>query len=199
MCGDTIGDMVKNGRPNMKLLVIGGLRDYDRSMRFLLSHWQWRGFKVHYFPFGWEDPTTRMESRLAELRALIDKLPPGEKISLMGISAGGAVVTLLLLDRPGRIHRVATISSPINYFKPTVNKVLNEGLALLKKRYTTANAGLLARIGSFRGQADAIVWPSSSTLPGAHNQELPARGHFVTIILALTVYSGRVAAWLNQK
>lgn len=182
----------------MHLLVIGGLGDHDQLMRLTLPIWRLHGFEPRYEPFFWQLQDANLSARLEPILAWLDALPRGEKVVVVGTSAGGVVATLLLLMRPSRIARIVAISSPLNRFHHSKNRLLNQALNELKGQLSSANNVLKGRIGSFRGKADAIVEPTYSVVPGVHNQQLPTRGHVWTIALALTLYSGRLASYLKQ-
>ncbi|HVI69474.1 MAG TPA: alpha/beta hydrolase [Magnetospirillaceae bacterium] len=183
---------------DMRLLEIGGLGDHDFRIRLVLPVWRLYGFEPRYEPFFWQLGDDDLQARLDPILAWIDALPRGEQIVIVGSSAGGVIAALLLLLRPNRIRRVVAISSPLNRFKHSKNKLLNTALAEFDKRFSQADPLLRARIGSFRGRLDDIVRPTFSVVPGAFNHQLPTRGHVWTIAMALTWYSRRLSSYLSR-
>jgi pimeloyl-ACP methyl ester carboxylesterase len=181
----------------MHLLIIGGLGDHDRAMRLLLPIWHLRGFHPQLWPVGWSNDDGKFDERFKMLLAYADALPANEHLAVIGASAGGIMATLLLLARPAKVARIATISSPLTRERHSNNGLLNQGLRRLAAELPTANAQTVARICSFYGAKDGIVSPGYSQLPGALSEHLPARGHVFTIVLALTLWNGRLARWLR--
>lgn len=181
----------------MHLLIVGGLGDHERAMESTLPFWRWRGYKVHYITFGWQQPKGDFNNHMRRLLDFVDALPVDEQLNCIGTSAGGIAVANLLLRRPKRIRRIIAVSSPLTRSRHSDNILLNQGLAALAQAMPLA-APLLAKIGTFYGRSDKIVQPSYSRLKGVYSSELPTHGHMLTIALALTFFSGRLDKWLKS-
>jgi pimeloyl-ACP methyl ester carboxylesterase len=168
-------------------------------MRLSLPIWWLRGFNANLWPFRWQQDDGKFEERFGQLIHYLDSLPQGEQICMLGTSAGGVVATLMLLARPEKISHIVTVSSPLIYPEPYKNGLLNTALAKLQSQLPNTQPNIVRRITSFRGRADDVVDPKQSILPEAVNIELPTSGHILSIALAVTIFSDRLAKWYRSQ
>lgn len=183
----------------MRLYLFSGLGDRDWLLRWAAVLWRLRGFKPVVWPLNWEsNDGAGFKSTLEGILADIDALPEGEQVCIVGGSAGGVVATLIALMRPGRVRRVVAICSPLNRLRHSNNKRLNAALLRLSQVHVVSE-DKRSRVASFRARQDDVVPPTYSILPGAANFELPSSGHALTIMLAHTIFGGRLAVWLKSS
>ena len=95
-----------------KVIIIPGLGDETRIPKFLTSHWRSYGLEPVVFAMGWRDGEESFRLKLLRLVKLIDGfVRNGDRVSLVGTSAGGSAALNTYMERKNKIHRVITVCS----------------------------------------------------------------------------------------
>lgn len=158
-----------------QLVIIPGLGDRTRWYALFAAVWWLRGFRPRIFTFGWEVRTEIFEQKFDFLMKYIDRLP-GDEVYIIGVSAGGTAAVQALNARPGKVHKVVTVSSPYGIFEPVENRPLLASLELLKVLLPGMSTELKARILSVHGWRDSRVHPEWSHSEGIATTRIFAFG-----------------------
>jgi len=183
-------------RSTIHILYVSGLGDrYDRFRRRALRGWSIWGVHATLMPMTWADGGT-FETKYATLQAEADRLrKAGKRVVLIGESAGGSVIMNALADTPEEYHRFVTICgknwnarnvSPYLYGK---NPAFKTSMRLADEKTDNIPATSLAHFISVCPLYDPVVPVSQMILKNGQVMRLFTVGHFVSIVLALTIYS----------
>lgn len=187
------------------VIYIPGLGDYKpRGQQLVPKYWRLFGVNGHYFAMHWNDKEP-FTPKLARLLAVIDALSKnGDRVSLVGTSAGASAVLLAYAARPKKIAGVVCICGKIN--NPSArdpryagNPALKEFLFKLQDALPKLTPDMRKRIMSIRPLSDKEVPPADTIIPGAKGQVIPVSGHVVSIGVALVFYSGVVVGFLKRQ
>lgn len=185
-----------------RILYIPGLGDrYDGVRRACLVLWRRPGVKVTLVPMRWADKTDSYDAKLERLHLAVEAAR-GEAVSLVGESAGGAVVIAALEKFGEQLDSAATIcgmnqgagnvGEHIYRRNPAFRQVMASADIALK-RFGDAQKDKLLIIYS---SADFTVRPKDTVVNGAHTYDLKVPGHLVAIF---TVLLWRYRKILNFK
>lgn len=189
-------------RTTPHLILIPGLGDRKWLYKLVCPVWRARGFRVHVFTFGWEDPTSNYHDKQNRLNNYICDL--NGDVYIIGASAGGvAALSALVMIDDGKVKDVATISTPYVYRQRLKNETLARAIDELSNNLPAMSAKL-ARVTSFYGMRDQVVPPidsqsNDSELADVNSRQLPTFGHGLTIAAGLTMFGGRITrSWGNE-
>lgn len=172
------------------ILYISGLGDhYDPFRLKVLRRWRFKNVKIELVPMKWKQGT--FDQKLRQIDQAIDRAS-GRRVVLIGESAGGSMAVHTLARRDD-LYKVMTLCGK-NTHPETVSEVyyrnhpafvismqkLNESLSTLtdkKKR----------EFVSIHPLYDPTVPVKETLIEGCKQLRLPSVGHFITIVLALTV------------
>lgn len=175
-----------------RLIIIPGLGDRDWLYYFLKPVWKLRGFDVHIFVFGWETDMS-FAAAFGRLLDYVDTQPG--KVCIIGASAGGTAAVNVLAARPTAVSHVVTVCTPYATIPNLANTLLRQSITHVQKS--------LAALGEARGKVlsvharfDPVVPVALSRPKGITVWQLRSKGHTATIMLALTVMSGRLRCFL---
>lgn len=180
-------------------LLLPGLGDHQERFAAVLPFFLWHGLSPQIMPAHWQrddgDARTRIDAGLR----WIDAQPRNKLLYGAGTSAGGALLALLYLLRPGRFGRIAVLSAPLTVTHHSDNMVLNAVLPRLQEELAVASPEVVARIGSFFGQEDTVVSIELSMLKGTKwFRGGYGHSHNLNIAYWLTAGSGVLADWLQR-
>ena len=177
-------------RTTPHLILIPGLGDRKWLYRLVCPFWRARGFRVHVFTFGWEDPTSNYHDKQNHLNNYIRNL--NGDVYIVGACAGGvAALSALMAVDDGKVKGVATIATPYVYRRRLKNETLARAIDELSNNLPAMQAKLV-RVTSFYGMRDQVVppidsQPNDSELADVNCRQLPTFGHGLTIAAGLTV------------
>lgn len=201
---------VKNfmeGKNLHQVLVIAGGGDADsvEKMKFATEHWRNHGMEVSVYNVGWRNPATKLETKLAEIEAIVGDLAKKGPVFLVGCSAGASAAFNVFLKRHDIIEKVIGVcgrvrdgnkkwGSSINV-KPYVESVmLFEGQEAeipdeLKRRMMTVTP----RFG------DEVVPRGTNEIEGANNIKIPTGLHGPSIGMALTFFKKPIINFIKLE
>ena len=196
-----------------KLIVVPGFNASEERVKFFqkaTQPWEQQGITSLVVPVPWHEG-----DHLTHLDMLDDtvsrEISGGNKVSLLGASAGGVLAINALAENP-EIDKVITVSSRI---KPTtiegyldlesirdLSPSSAEGIELLDaSKDDSLPPELRSRIMNTRAlSGDDQVPPQLSYLEGAYNVWMPpARSHIDAVTTAMTKHSGIIIDFLKQE
>ncbi len=151
----------------------------------------------------WQGEEQELEPKLERLIALIDEsFEDGYRVSLLGTSAGGSAVVNAFTMRKDKIHKVINICGRLrkgeNVF-PTLEKAsltsksFYDSVISCEENLKNLTKDNRMKILTFRPIFDELVPRDTVTVSGATNILLPTFEHMLSISLAMTVFSKKIA------
>lgn len=187
--------------PRYYIIYIPGLGDhYDAGRSVALKAWKIWGVATELVPMRWYDGGSFEEKERRVLEAIRRAEDAGYLVSLIGESAGGSMAINIAAQVP-HLHTLLTVSgvndplfpaSPVTLgkspaFKESIER-LHESLPRINRRRTHV----------VRAWYDPIVAAQHTIIAGAQNHRLISIGHFMTIALCLTLFSGYIVALIRR-
>ena len=175
------------------LIYVPGLGDHrSRGQQLVVRLWELFGIKSHCYVMRWSDKEP-FAPKLERLLSLIDELfEDGDKVSLVGTSAGASAVLVAFAARMDKITGVVCICGKVNHpetISPSrflVNPAFKESLAALQQALPKLGPQVRSRIMSIHPLMDGSVPPADTIIPGAREKLMPTIGHSFSIFIALT-------------
>lgn len=169
-------------------IYIPGLGDHFDPLRRLVLRvwWRGRGVRVTFVPMRWANQQETFEEKYQRVAKAIERAA-GNKITLVGESAGGAMTMLALSRHEKEVDAVITICgynhdakdvNPIHKIKhpafyrlmPVVDKIVSKLSSQARQRITTIYS-----------TGDVTVVPEHSRIEGTKAVILHTPGHFLNI------------------
>ncbi len=172
-------------------------------LRLRLGH---QKFAFHILRMYWGDGGT-FESKLNKTLQKVDELTQnGDKVSIVGSSAGGTMAANAFLKLPDKIERVITISSPLTtggQTRPRLERT-DHGIPVVKAALAELDAASerltptqRSNVMIMRPFYDQVVPTASMFLKGAHIKTFFGFMHFLNLVIAQLFYARDIADFLN--
>lgn len=181
---------------------LGDITSYGQSLAIQL--WRLYGLRPHYLPLGWAGKE-KFEPKLGRLLDKVDSLEKsGNKVSLVGVSAGASAVLNAYAKRKniagvvcivGKIHNPQTVGDRIYKINPSFKESMLQvvgsldGLGEAKK----------SRIMCIYNRADKTVPNKDSVIEGALNRKFLGWGHISAIFFTVTLGGPLIARFLHRQ
>lgn len=172
----------------LHILYLPGLGDRNDGFRqFCLSSWKLWGVTTELVPSVWYDGRDLAEKSERAIRAIKEAENRGQKVVLIGESAGGALA--LNVAAKTNVHRVITLCGVATGNTPISPYIRKRAPALDEAVKKIDSLQINAPIVSLRGILDTTVGKRYSTARGARPYVIAAFGHLMTIVFCLTIYA----------
>lgn len=165
----------------------------------MLNWWKKKGIEMVLFQTEWRSKEN-YKNKLKRLLDLIDEKTKTNKVSLIGMSAGGSLAINAFSERKNEINKVITVCSRLRIGKmnglsgfkkrvedyPSFKESLiknEENEKLLSKKEREKIMTVHALFG------DQLIKADTATITGATNITVPTCGHRVSIFSSLTIFS----------
>lgn len=183
------------------VIIIPGLGDNSKVIKLLEKAWKKWNLDIIPYPIGWRDSDISFKPKLERLLKLIDKLyKAGEKISLVGTSAGGSATLNAFVERKDSIHKVVNVcgrlrTGPESGFRSFILRTKSspsfaDSIKMFERKeklLNTADKNKIMTIGPLFG--DQLVPYSTVPINGAVHKKIFMGEHVLSIATAMTVYS----------
>lgn len=189
-----------------KVIIIPGLGDDLTKLRWVTRHWIKYGLEPILYNIQWRSGEKHFKHKLDKLIKTIDDLNSrGDKISLLGTSAGGSAVVNVFCSRKNKIHKVINVCGrlrkgdgvyPTLDFTSRSSLAFKESVLLCEKNQKSISDVDSKRILTIRPLFDETVPISTTTLYGARNDQIFSIGHVFSIALSMTLLSKRLINFL---
>ena len=192
------------------VIVVPGLGDVDKAIAITTGFWKLFGLTPIVFPMEWKLQTNNFQSKLKKLISLIDtEVDKGNKVSLLGTSAGASIVLNAFIQRTKSIHKVVNVCGrlrpgPSIGFRSFANMTKGfpsfaESVITSGKNESKLNINDRKRIMTIRPLfGDQYVPKETVYLNGAKNITIPTVEHSSTIAMCLTFLSGTTISFLKS-
>jgi hypothetical protein len=180
---------------NLHVIYVPGFGDrYDKGRRPLFNCWRIFGVTTDFVPMRWESSESYAH-KLARIDSAINRAK-NKRIVLIGESAGASMVVAVHSIRHNELQKTMTISGK-NYHGSTVAPRLYRQHVAFREAMRATDA-LVPALTSAARQNFISLYPihdntvpmKDAAVPGTRLIRLPSVGHFFTILLALTIFSG---------
>lgn len=172
-------------------IYIPGLGDkLDFLRRLVLFGWRVRGARVTFVPMRWSDEAETAEQKYAQVARAIERAS-GDRVVLVGESAGGAMVLWVFARHMQSIDRVVTMcgynvgSADIHPLRRQRNPAFYPVSAGAEDAVRAMSAKDRQRITTVYSTRDTTVAEEHSRIDGAREVILRTRGHFWSIVYML--------------
>lgn len=185
--------------------MVTGLNNPAWQMWPIVNRWRLAGLSITVFDPKWKNGRP-FRIKFHRLLNLIDKKAVNEKVSLVGISAGGSMVLNAFLKRQGKIDKVITVCSQLRRSQTYPNRTLEsskafgQSISRLEKHYAQLGTEELKHIMTVRSMlGDELVPSDTAALRGAHNIMVPTGEHLFSIFCALTFFSFKLVRFIWKE
>lgn len=182
----------------LHIVYLPGLGDrYDPVRRACLRAWRWYGMRVTMVPMQWRSDES-YEVKRARVDEVLGELD-GERVVLMGESAGGSMALSMYAARVDKLAGVMTLcgkntrSDNVSSTLYARNPAFRESMLAVEAVARDLTKAARARFVSIVPWHDGTVPVVQTLLPGCQKLTLPAVGHLFSILLMLTIYGPLVA------
>ena len=183
------------------VIIIPGLGDNTDYIKLLSKSWMKYGLNIIPYSVGWADGEKYFKPKLDKLIRLIDKLvKAGEKISIVGTSAGGSAALNAFMERKDVIHKVINVCGrlrvgPESGLWSFLLRTKSSPSFADSVRMCEANQKQLSKDDKKKIMTitplfgDQLVPYSTIPIDGALNKKLFMGEHVLSIATAMTIYS----------
>lgn len=196
--GWKIMSMEKENNINYVVILVPGLNDSGES-KLIKNIWKKDGIDIIFFESKWKSDEN-YQIKLERLLKLIDEKSENNKVSLIGMSAGGSLVINAFNERKNEINKVIAICSRLKKGKESgfrgfvkrTKKSLSFKESILNSEKDINDFSLEERQRIMTIHAlfgDELVPGDTSTIDGANNVIIPTTEHVFSIVSSLTWYS----------
>lgn len=190
------------------VVYVPGLADklnYSFGQRTALALWRTGGVIPYYFVVNWRDTAEIYEQKLARLLNTIDEAKAkGYTVSLVAASAGSGLALAAFAERTHDIHHVVSICGKLS--RPDtvppalfdINPAFKASMAAYPRMERRLSLADRKKILVVRATRDSYVPASDGEVKGAYAYTIHSIGHVFSIMLALTMYSGRIVRFVKH-
>lgn len=190
------------------IVFVPGLGDNAAALSFVTKGWASKGLRPVICTMEWCN-SEEFNDKLERLLRKIDDLScNGNRVSLVGCSAGASIALNAFLKRKNAVHKVISVCGRLsvgNYqgFRSLPARAKGSPAFEQSVRIFSRQANLLGpddrmKIMTVRARfGDELVPDDTSQLPGACNIQIPTIEHSLSIVLALSVFSRRLIEFLQ--
>lgn len=187
------------------VILVPGLGDGNILLNLITFNWSLNGFasEIHLAP--WERTKEPFEDKLKRLEDQIDSYKD-EKVSLVGISAGGSLVLNAFMNRPKVVSNVITVCAPVRVIlgkREIGDRYLDENPALraslerCEKKLEGLSAEERKRIMTISSTYDQVVPDKAPPVEGASNLKVPGFDHRLAITTAFILKNRTMIEFLK--
>ena len=185
------------------VILIPGLGDNFQWIKFLIGNWERKhGLIARFHVMPWQGDEHEFEPKLQRLLGDIDShLENGDKVSLVGLSAGGSAVINAFALRSDKILKVVNVcgrlraGEDVSALSGIVGKTsfsFIKSVLRCEEVLKSLSTKQKQKILTIRPFYDEIVPVSTVTIEGAKNIQINSIEHVLSIGLALSLYSRKI-------
>lgn len=190
------------------VIYVPGLNDGRKGYALFIKWWNIFGVVAHVHRVGWHDDEIVFEPKLKRLVAEINGyLSKGDKVSLVGGSAGGSAVLNALLEQPkitavvnlcGRL-RTGDEVFPSLGLAARNSSSFKDSVLMFERREPQMTMEQRRKVLTLSPIWDEIVPKSTVSLDGATNKILPSVEHMLSGVLGMTLLFPLVINFIRNK
>lgn len=193
-----------------RVIIIPGLGDEVNKTSWATNHWRRYGLEPFVHSAGWHDGK-EFQSKLRTLIEMIDKfIKYGDRVSLVGCSAGGSAVLNAFFKRKELVHKVINICGRLRYGKQkgfrsyeartASSPSFAQSVKLFASRENLLSIHDRKKVMTVRALfGDELVPGDTAILSMANNMVIPTMEHIFSIAMALTLFSRPLITFLKHE
>lgn len=193
-----------------RVIIIPGLGDEVNKISWATNHWRRYGLEPVIHSVGWYDGK-EFQSKLRTLIEMIDKfIKYGNRVSLVGCSAGESAVLNAFLKRKELIHKVINVCGRLrcgnqkgfrSYEARTASSpAFAQSVKLFASRENLLSIQDRKKVMTVRALfGDELVPADTAVLSVANNMVIPTMEHIFSIVMALTLFSRPLITFLTHE
>jgi hypothetical protein len=193
-----------------QVIIIPGLGDKTTKLSLATRHWRRYDLEPVIHSIGWHDEK-KFQSKLQIFVSMIDEfVKNGDRVSLVGCSAGGSAVLNAFLKRKTKVHKVINVCGRLqkgveqgyrSFTSRTASSpAFAESVKLVEQQEQFLSTRDRKRIMTVRPLwYDEVVPEKTAMLSGAYNTIVPIPGHVFGITMALTLFSRPLITFLKSE
>lgn len=192
------------------VIIVPGLGDDAAKLSWATNHWRKYGLVPIVYTIGWKDKGENFEPKLNTLLEMIDQYAKdGDRVSLVGCSAGGSAVLNAFFERKNVVHRVISVCGRLTRggqqgFRSFETRTASspsfaKSVQLFESREELFSDNDRQKIMTVRALfGDELVPADTTILRGAYNTVVPTPEHVLSIGMALTLFSRPLITFLTK-
>lgn len=192
---------------NHHVIIVAGLGNNVAALTWATRGWKRYGLTPHVFNAKWTEEEPELQLKLNRAIRLVDELTArGDKVSLLGNSAGSSFVVNLYAARIHKIHKVVINCGRIRTggwlwftFDQTTkhSPSLKESVVRSEKVIGSLTTADKKKILTMRPLFDEVVPWFTVPIPGTKNVVTPSVEHLLSIALHMTVFRSVIINFLQ--
>lgn len=192
-------------------IFIPGLGDEVNRMVWATSHWRRSGLDPIVNSVRWHSGEKEFQPKLQILVDMIGKFTnDGDRVSIVGCSAGGSVALNAFFERKEDVHRVINVcgrlrTGPQNGFRSFGARTASSPPFADSVKLFESHENLLTnqdrqKVMTVRALfGDELVPADTTIVRGAYNTIVPTPEHVLSITMALTIFSKPLITFLTKE
>jgi pimeloyl-ACP methyl ester carboxylesterase len=190
------------------VILVPGLRDGQQPLlKLVLLNWRLNDLAAELHLAPWTDVKEKLDDKLARLVSLVESYQ-ADKVSLVGISAGGSLVLNAFIKRPKLVSHVVTVCAPIRVIlgqKPKgdalleANPALRASLESCERGIGQLSAKDKHQVLTIRSAHDQLIADQAVLLDGATNIKISGFNHTLGIFTAFVVENKRILDFIKDE
>lgn len=181
------------------VVIIPGLGDESTKIRLATYHWRLLGLTPIVHRIWWKNHGNHFAPKLGRLVTLIDKLSKGgNKVSLVGTSAGGSAVLNAFVKKKNKISKTVSVCGALkksrekgfrSFEKRTAESpAFGESITMFEKLEPSLTKKDRKQIMTIRALFDELVPGNCAQVKGADNRQIFSAEHVFSIWMSLSFY-----------
>lgn len=183
------------------VILIPGLGNNEKLLELATKFWVKYGLNQVVYPIEWNNNDVTFSNKLEKLLKLIDTLiEQDNKISIVGISAGGSAAINAVCERKDKINKVVSVCGRLKVgnltgfrsfkAKTATSAAFAQSVILCEENIKHLTENDKKKIMTIRaGFGDELVPANTTFVEGAYNTVIPTGEHVFSIAMALTMFS----------
>ena len=190
------------------VIVVPGLGDETTKIKWATAHWKKHGLKPVVHNIGWKKGEKHFKPKLNRLISQIDRFTKnGNRVSLVGTSAGSSAVMNAYIARRGKISKAISVCGRLKQgeekgfrsfeSRTAISLAFRESILMFEQNETSLIKNDRKKIMTIRALFDELVPDKTSYILGANNKKIKTIEHVFSIWISLSFYKPLIKFLLN--
>jgi hypothetical protein len=190
------------------LIIIPGLADDVKYTKFLVRNWESKyNVRLHVISFGWNGGINEFDNKFKLFLEKVDEIiNNGNKISIIGISAGASVAINTFYLRKDRINKAISVCGRLRdqnvkqrfYYPKEKLNIFKESILLCEKTLSNLTNEDRKRLLYFLPLFDDVVPVKTMEIKGASSKKIYSIQHMFNILYTIRIYSKFIIDFISS-
>lgn len=182
-----------------KVIIVPGLGDETDKIKWATNHYRKYGLEPVVHNIWWRKGEKHLEPKLKKLIKLIDTLSKnGNKVSLIGTSAGSSAVMNAFVARKNKIYKIVSVCGRLKRgdekgfrsfeSKTASSLAFKESILMFEESEPKLTKEDRKKVMTIRAIFDELVPDNTSYIKGATNKRIKSVEHIFSIWMGLSFY-----------